>query len=229
MMRVVPGLHITQHTGGAKAHQIFLRGFDAEHGQDVAGYLDGIPLNEVSHVHGQGYLDLHFLVPSTIKTIKLIKGPYDRKYSNFATAGAVDFIPYERREKKYHGYVEGGSFATIRGLGQTYQKLGSTDGIYALYAETTRGYTDPGKLQAIRGFTSHVVPLTKQDELKVLYTGYVIDSTAADTIPLLPVQQGRLDRFGNIDNSSLVDVTRQIVGLEWRHEEKDSRFNLKTY
>lgn len=66
-MRFVPGLHITQHTGGAKAHQIFLRGFDAEHGQDIAAYLDGIPLNEVSHVHGQGYLDLHFLLPASLE------------------------------------------------------------------------------------------------------------------------------------------------------------------
>ena len=62
LLRFVPGLHITQHTGGAKAHQIFLRGFDAEHGQDVAAYLDGIPLNETSHVHGIGYLDLHFII-----------------------------------------------------------------------------------------------------------------------------------------------------------------------
>ncbi|RME29497.1 MAG: Plug domain-containing protein, partial [Deltaproteobacteria bacterium] len=54
LMRLVPGLHITQHTGGAKAHQFFLRGFDAEHGQDIRVTLDGIPLNQLSHVHGQG-------------------------------------------------------------------------------------------------------------------------------------------------------------------------------
>ncbi len=67
LMRNVPGLITAQHAGGGKAEQIFLRGFDVDHGTDVAASVDGIPVNMPSHGHGQGYLDLHFLIPETVK------------------------------------------------------------------------------------------------------------------------------------------------------------------
>src|SRR5262249_47302559 len=55
ILRVVPGLTLAQHQGGGKADQLFLRGFDADHGTDVAVFIDGVPINMPSHGHGQGY------------------------------------------------------------------------------------------------------------------------------------------------------------------------------
>ena len=69
VLRAVPGLFIGQHAGGGKAEQIFLRGFDIDHGTDIAINVDGMPVNMVSHAHGQGYADLHFLIPETIDKI----------------------------------------------------------------------------------------------------------------------------------------------------------------
>ncbi|MEK7257634.1 MAG: TonB-dependent receptor, partial [Bacteroidota bacterium] len=60
ILRLVPGLVIAQHAGGGKAEQIFLRGFDLDHGTDIQITVDGLPVNMVSHAHGQGYADLHF-------------------------------------------------------------------------------------------------------------------------------------------------------------------------
>ena len=60
VLRMVPGLFIGQHAGGGKAEQIFLRGFDIDHGTDIQVAVDGMPVNMVSHAHGQGYADLHF-------------------------------------------------------------------------------------------------------------------------------------------------------------------------
>src|SRR6202022_1150020 len=77
ILRVVPGLVLAQHQGGGKADQLFLRGFDADHGTDVSVNLDGIPVNLPSHAHGQGYADLHFLIPEAIERIQVVKGPYD--------------------------------------------------------------------------------------------------------------------------------------------------------
>lgn len=76
LLRKVPGLFIGQHAGGGKAEQIFLRGFDVDHGTDVAISVDGMPVNMVSHAHGQGYADLHFLIPETIESIDFDKGSY---------------------------------------------------------------------------------------------------------------------------------------------------------
>lgn len=87
---------IAQHAGGGKAEQIFLRGFDADHGTDVNIGVDGIPVNMTSHGHGQGYADLHFVIPETIEAIMVDKGPYYAQYGNFATAGSVQFTTRDR-------------------------------------------------------------------------------------------------------------------------------------
>lgn len=75
ILRKVPGLFIGQHAGGGKAEQLFLRGFDVDHGTDVAINVDGIPVNMASHAHGQGYSDLHFVIPETIEDIDFGKRP----------------------------------------------------------------------------------------------------------------------------------------------------------
>jgi outer membrane receptor protein involved in Fe transport len=80
-----------QHAGGGKAQQYFLRGFDLDHGTDLAGFIDGVPINAVSHGHGQGYLDLHFIIPETIDRLEATKGPYSPLVGDFAVAGSVGF------------------------------------------------------------------------------------------------------------------------------------------
>src|SRR2546422_847846 len=77
LLRLTPGLLIAQHAGGGKAEQIFLRGFDADHGTDVAISVDGVPVNMVSHAHGQGYADLHWLIPEIVEDVDVHKGPYE--------------------------------------------------------------------------------------------------------------------------------------------------------
>src|SRR5271169_242941 len=92
ILRVVPGLVIAQHQGGGKADQLFLRGFDADHGTDVALYIDGVPINLPSNGHGQGYADLHFLIPETVDRVQVTKGPYFVETGDFDTAGAVNLL-----------------------------------------------------------------------------------------------------------------------------------------
>jgi outer membrane cobalamin receptor len=76
MLLMVPGLYIAQHQGGGKAEQIYLRGFDCDHGTDVSINVDGMPVNMVTHAHGQGYADLHFLISETVDEMEVNKGPY---------------------------------------------------------------------------------------------------------------------------------------------------------
>ena len=91
ILRFVPGLFIGQHAGGGKAEQIFLRGFDLDHGTDIRLTVDGMPVNMVSHAHGQGYADLHFVIPELVAGVDFKKGPYHAEKGNFTTAGWVDF------------------------------------------------------------------------------------------------------------------------------------------
>lgn len=91
VLRLVPGMLIVQHGSQGKGFQLYLRGFDAAHGSDVQVRLEGIPLNERSHVHGHGYLDLAFIIPETITRVDVKKGAYRLEQGDFATAGSVDF------------------------------------------------------------------------------------------------------------------------------------------
>src|SRR5688572_16830479 len=92
VLRLIPGFIAVEHSGGAgKADQYFLRGFDADHGTDVAFFSDGMPINFRTHAHGQGYRDLNFIIPETIQGLDVYKGAYLPEFGDFDTAGAVNF------------------------------------------------------------------------------------------------------------------------------------------
>jgi len=94
-LKAVPGLFIAQHAGGGKAEQIFLRGFDNDHGTDFAVLVDDIGINLSSHAHGQGYADLHFIIPETVNNADYYKGPHETSLGNFAVSGAAKFTSKE--------------------------------------------------------------------------------------------------------------------------------------
>jgi len=89
ILETVPGLIVTQHSGEGKANQYFLRGFNLDHGTDMATFIDGMPINNRSHGHGQGYTDINFIIPETIESLDYKKGPYYAQEGDFANAGAV--------------------------------------------------------------------------------------------------------------------------------------------
>ncbi len=115
LLASAPGVYVARGEGDGVAHSIFLRGFDAEHGQDLELTMGGVPLNQPSHLHGQGYADLGFLIPEVVQAIRVTEGVYDPHQGDFATAGTIAFdLGVERR-----GLVSRtsyGSFDTFRQL-----------------------------------------------------------------------------------------------------------------
>jgi hypothetical protein len=116
VLRIIPGIVIGQHQGGGKAEQIFLRGFDADHGTDFREDVDGLPINMPSHAHGQGFADSHFIIPETIESVYFKKGPYTAAKGDFCTTGFVDFNTRNSLSGNSMK-VEGGMFNTYRVLG----------------------------------------------------------------------------------------------------------------
>lgn len=222
VVRVVPGLQVSQHTGGAKAYQYSLRGFDAEHGQDLAVYFDGIPLNEASHVHGHGYLDLHFLIPEVLERIEVLKGPYDPLYGNFAVAGTINLVPCSAAERgdKHQAKlgVSAGSFnfgrAFIAGAysGQRQQYCAAAD------LESTAGYTDPGQAQAYRAFAKYRAQPQSRLTVDLLVTAYDQRSAVADVVPERNVLAGA-SRYRGLDPSAAVNSSRYLLGNRWRWQQ----------
>ena len=89
ILETIPGLIITQHAGGGKANQYFLRGFNLDHGTDFAIFLDGMPLNLPSHAHGEGYADMNIVIPEFVERVDYEKGPYYADVGNYGSAGSA--------------------------------------------------------------------------------------------------------------------------------------------
>ncbi len=203
ILQKVPGLIIAQHAGGGKAEQIFLRGFDIDHGTDIAINVDGMPVNMVSHAHGQGYSDLHFLIPETVDDIEFGKGTYYADVGNFGTAGYVNFTTKDKIDKSVLG-AEYGRFDTRRLYGLL-DLLGNVKNTSA-YIASEYIYSD-GPFESSQNFNRFniMAKLVKsfEDESKLTLQASIFDSKwdASGQIPQRLVDAGTISRFGAVDDT----------------------------
>lgn len=139
MLNVAPGLLVMRPEGDGVAPQISLRGFDAEHGQDIELRAGGIPLNQPSHIHGQGYVDLGFLIPEVISSIRVEEGVYDPRQGDFATAGTID-MTLGVRDRGLRAEAQYGSFDTVRALA-IFAPSGEREGTFGAFSyRRTQGF-----------------------------------------------------------------------------------------
>src|SRR5271165_608531 len=124
VLETVPGLIITQHAGGGKANQYFLRGFNLDHGTDFAVFLDDMPLNLPSHAHGEGYADMNTVIPEFVERVDAEKGPYYGEVGNFSSAGSAHLDFYKTLPENFF-QVEGGMYGYARAVFGVSQQLGS--------------------------------------------------------------------------------------------------------
>lgn len=213
ILRMVPGLFIAQHAGGGKAEQIFLRGFDIDHGTDINITVDGMPVNMVSHAHGQGYSDLHFLIPETINTIDFEKGPYYADKGNFTTAGYVGFNTFNALAQNTVK-IEGASFGSLRNVNLIRlfdrQKESSHDQL----SLATEFFRSDGYFESPQGFrrlNALVKYFSRVDDRRILnlsLSGFSSRWNASGQIPVRAVQSGRISRFGAIDDTEGGNTSR---------------------
>lgn len=201
LLRLVPGLVIAQHGGGGKAEQIFLRGFDADHGTDVAVSVDGTPVNMVSHAHGQGYADLHFLLPEVVGALHVRKGPFDVRDGNLATAGAVTFTTLDRIARA-STEVRTGAFNTASA--RLLVPFGGGPGAFGGYVAGATARTDgpfqaPQGYRRSNGFAKLTAPISRSAELVTSASAFDATWDASGQIPRRAVNAGTISRFGSID------------------------------
>ena len=210
LLRLVPGLFIAQHAGGGKAEQIFLRGFDVDHGTDFAVSVDGLPVNMVSHAHGQGYADFHFVIPETVEQLKVYKGPYTARFGNFATAGAGEFSTKTRLDAS-QVKLEVGRFDTRRALvlldllGHNNRHLLSKKPesayVAAEYNFTNAYFDQPQDFRRFNGLAKYTGQLSDRTALTVLGSHFTSRWDASGQVPESAVREGLITRFGSIDPS----------------------------
>ncbi|AKD57427.1 TonB-dependent receptor [Spirosoma radiotolerans] len=244
ILRSVPGLFIGQHAGGGKAEQIFLRGFDLDHGTDIRLTVDGMPVNMVSHAHGQGYADLHFVIPELVEGVDFKKGPYTTDKGNLATAGWVDFRTRTALDKSF-AKLEAGQYASYRAvaginlLGQAGRTKNQSAYMASEYSATNSYFDNPQHFKRLNVLGKYHGHLGANTNLTLTASTFWSQWNHSGQIPDRAVASGVTDWFGSIDpteggetsrtngNAQLVTVTPKNHVI--KHQFFYSNYNFELY
>lgn len=198
MLLSVPGVFVSQHGGEGKAHQIFFRGFDAVHGQDVEIWAGGAPVNDVSNVHGQGYADLHFILPEVVREIRSTPGNYEPAQGDFAVAGTLRFAL---------GYAEPGitakaalgSFGSRRYFLAYHPREASEETFAAAEVYKTDGFGPSRAARHASGIAQTTYDFGGGVVGRVMASAYAGRFDSAGVLRLDDIESGRVDRLATYD------------------------------
>ncbi|MDB5477319.1 MAG: TonB-dependent receptor [Phenylobacterium sp.] len=218
LLETVPGLVVTVHSGEGKANQYLLRGFNLDHGTDLATFVGGMPVNERTHAHGQGYTDLNFLMPELASGVRFTKGPYYADAGDFSSVGSV-----------HMGFVEdlpaqmAASAGTVGDqrlfAGTTFKLPGDARLIVAGEGVHLDGPWDhPDNLRKFNG-ALRLVQGDAANGLAVTALYYRGQWNATTDQPLRAIQAGLIGRFGTLDPSDGGQAERFSLSAEYAREE----------
>nr|WP_316217738.1 TonB-dependent receptor [Bradyrhizobium sp. SZCCHNR3003] len=198
VLEAVPGLIVTQHSGEGKANQYFLRGYNLDHGTDLALFVDDVPVNMRTHAHGQGYADLNWLMPETIGRVDVRKGPYFADEGDFASVGSVhiglvDSVP------KAIAQMTAGSFGYRRFFGMDSVHVG--DGHLLIAGEAGRydgPWTTPDDAKKLNSLVRYSQG-TATDGFSITGMAYANRWTSTDQVPERAITSGDLGRYDAYD------------------------------
>jgi hypothetical protein len=226
VLETVPGLIITQHAGGGKANQYYLRGFNLDHGTDFAIFIDDMPLNLPSHAHGEGYSDMNIVIPEFVKRVNFEKGPYYADIGNYGSAGSAH-VEYFRTLEKNFAKVEGGTYGYGRAVFGASHKLGP--GSLLAGAEV---YYDNGPWVHPDAFTkmNGLLTYSQGDDANgasITARGYHGRWHSSDQIPVSAVALVGL--YGTLDPTDGGHTQRYSLQSEWHRQGANSASKIMAY
>jgi hypothetical protein len=224
VLEVVPGLIVTQHSGTGKSNQMFLRGFNLDHGTDFSTSIDGMPINMPSHGHGQGYTDLNFLIPELIESVEFRKGPYHAAVGDFSSTGSARLSTFRVLPK---------SMLKI-GIGQDgFRQVLVADSIDTgsgslLYAAQGHVYDGPWvdvneDLQRLNGVLRYSNQDDSGTEWDLTLMGYDASWNSPDQIAQRAIDSGLIDRLGSLDATIGGETSRYSVSGSLLHPLSNNR------
>ena len=216
LLETVPGMVATQHSGGGKANQYFLRGFNLDHGTDFRVTIDGVPVNMPSHGHGQGYADLNFLIPELVEKVTYRKGPYFAEEGDFSAAGAARLSFFDRLDAPIFR-VSAGQFGYARALAAGSVRVAGGDLLAAVdFTHDDGPWERPDDFEKLSALVRYTRRSTNGG-FRLSAQAYDGDWSSTDQIPLRAVESGDLSRFGFVDPSDGGDSSRYTFwGELWR-------------
>lgn len=204
LLRAVPGLFIAQHAGGGKAEQIFVRGTDNDHGTDFAVYMDDVPVNLPSHAHGQGYADMHFIIPEIIGKADFRKGPYDATLGDFSIGGAARFQsvykPTHNTVKVETGmYNNQRVLAILNLIGDKSRKDNAYLAAEGMYNDSY--FVHKQHFRRFNAFSRYNLRISERTNLTATGSAFFSDWNASGQLPHRAIDSSLVGRFGALDPS----------------------------
>ncbi|WP_050404314.1 TonB-dependent receptor [Bradyrhizobium embrapense] len=228
VLEAVPGLIVTQHSGEGKANQYFLRGFNLDHGTDLAITVDGMPVNMPTHGHGQGYADINFLIPELIRSMDVRKGPYYADKGDFASAGAVD-INYLDRLSKNIVELAAGSFGYQRAMAAGSTKIGDGTLLAAFEATKYNGPWDvPDDIRKLNGVLRYSQG-TATDGFSLTAMAYSNGWNSTDQVAQRAIDRGLIGRYGSLDPTDGGISSRFSLSGNWAQSSDYGQTRLNAY
>jgi hypothetical protein len=225
ILETVPGVIITQHAGGGKANQYFLRGFNLDHGTDFAVFLDDMPLNLPSHAHGEGYADLNTVIPEFVQRVDYEKGPYDAEVGNYGSAGAAHLEFYQTLPQDFVT-LESGMYGFERGVFGVSQTNGPGRILYGGEAYHDDGpWTHPDDYWKFNGILTYSQG-NEANGFSVTARGYHGEWNSSDQIP---ASFGATNLFGAINPTDGGDSQRYSLQAEWHRQTASSETKITAY
>jgi len=202
LLEAAPGLAVTQHSGEGKANQYFLRGYNLDHGTDLAIYVDDVPVNMRTHAHGQGYADLNWLMPETINALDVRKGPYFADEGDFGSAGNLDIGLIDSVPKAV-AQITAGSFGYRRIFGMDSLKVGDKIGdgtlLIAGEAGTYNGpWVNPDEMRKVNALVRYTQG-TALDGFSITGMAYSNKWNSTDQVPQRALASGQIGLYGSED------------------------------
>ena len=229
LLETVPGLIVTQHSGDGKANQYFLRGFNLDHGTDLATTVAGMPVNMRTNAHGQGYTDLNFVIPELVSGIAYKKGTYFAEEGDFSAAGAVR-IDYVDRLPQGIAQFELGEHNYRRGLLANANTVGPGTLLYGFEWLGENGpWTVPEGVHKLNGVLRYTVPLGGGERVSITGMAYKNAWQSTDQVPLRAINEGLISRFGAIDPTDGGAASRYSLSVDWLRPLADGQLKANAY
>lgn len=228
VLETVPGMIITQHAGGGKANQYFMRAFNLDHGTDFATSLDGMPINLPSHGHGQGYSDMNIIIPELVDHIDYQKGVYYAANGDFSSAGAAQIETFKAIPRDLY-VLEGGMYGYGRSMAAIDRVIQDGDLVLAGDVQHSDG-------PWVRGDNfwkkNGLLRYGRSDEnggFRVTLRGYHGRWNSSDQVAESAVASSVVPLYGSLDDTTGGRSQRYSLLVDWNRGYADAVTRINAY
>lgn len=228
ILEAAPGLAVVDHADGGKANQYYLRGYNLDHGTDMATYVDDVPINLPTHAHGQGYTDLNWLIPETVSGLEVRKGPYFADVGDFASAGDLHVSLRDSVPQNIESMTVG-SFGYDRFLTLGSTKAGGGALLYAGEFDAYDGpWTTPNDVRKFSGLLRYSQG-TATDGFSATAMAYANTWNSTDQVALRALTSGQIGLYGALDPTDGGDTSRFSLSARMAQTLDDGSWKANAY